>query len=71
MLKNRLFLAVSLLLVAAFALGACGQATPTEAPAPTEAPPPEPTAVPPTEVPLGSPEKPIIMALAPSANTRS
>jgi len=67
--KNRMFLAVSLLLVAALLLGACAQATPTEAPAPTEAPPPEPTAVPPTEVPLGSPEKPIIMALAPSANT--
>lgn len=69
MRKNRILLAVSLLLVAALVLGACAQATPTEAPAPTEAPPPEPTAVPPTDVPLGSPEKPIIMALAPSANT--
>jgi phosphonate transport system substrate-binding protein len=69
MRKNRTFLAFSLLLVAALVLGACAQATPTEAPVvPTEVPP---TAVPaPTEVPLGSPEKPIIMALAPSANTQ-
>jgi phosphonate transport system substrate-binding protein len=68
MRKNRTFLAFSLLLVAALVLGACAQATPTEAPvAPTEVPP---TAPPPTEVPLGSPDKPIIMALAPSANTQ-
>jgi phosphonate transport system substrate-binding protein len=69
MRKNRTFLAFSLLLVAALVLGACAQATPTEAPVvPTAVPP---TAVPaPTEVPLGSPEKPIIMALAPSANTQ-
>jgi len=70
MLKNRLFLVLTLLVAAAMILSACGQATPTEPPAPTEAPPPAPTAVPPTEVPLGSPEKPIIMALAPSATTQ-
>ena len=69
MRKNRMFLAVSLLLVAAIVLGACAQAAPTEAPVVTEAPP-EPTAVPPTEVPLGSPEMPIMMALAPSATTQ-
>ncbi len=58
MRKNRMFLAVSLMLVAALVLGACAQATPTEAPpvateAPTVPPPPPP---PPTEVPLGSAE---------------
>ncbi len=68
MRKNRMFLAFSLLLVAALILGACAQATPTEAPVvPTEVPPTD--APPPTEVPLGSPEMPIIMALAPSATT--
>lgn len=68
--------------LASFLLAACAPAaTPapemTEAPA-TEAPaapeptattPPEPTAEP-TPVPLGSPENPIIMALAPSATTQ-
>jgi phosphonate transport system substrate-binding protein len=69
MRKNRTFLAFSLLLVAALVLGACAQATPTEAPVvPTEVPTVAPP--PPTEVPLGSPDKPIIMALAPSANTQ-
>jgi phosphonate transport system substrate-binding protein len=69
MRKNRTFLAFSLLLVAALVLGACAQATPTEAPVvPTEVPATE--VPPPTEVPLGSPDKPIIMALAPSANTQ-
>jgi phosphonate transport system substrate-binding protein len=68
MRKNPTLLALSLLLMASLVLGACAQATPTEAPvAPTEVPP---TAAPPTEVPLGSPDKPIIMALAPSANTQ-
>ena len=41
---------------------------PTTAPEPTQAP--EPTAVPePTEVPLGTPDQPIVMAIAPSATT--
>lgn len=63
---------VSLLAAAVLLLTACGPAaTPTAAPVvPTAVPP---TAVPPTEVPppaLGSPEMPIILALAPSANTQ-
>ena len=72
MRKNRIFLAVSLLLVAALVLGACAQATPTEAPVATEAPPapPEPTAVPPTPVPLGSAENPITVAFEPSATSQ-
>jgi len=68
MRKNRLFLAVSVLLVAALLLGACAQATPTEAPT---AAPPEPTAVPPTEVPMpavGSPEHPIKVLFVPSVD---
>ncbi|MCX6071488.1 MAG: PhnD/SsuA/transferrin family substrate-binding protein [Chloroflexi bacterium] len=69
MRKNRTFLAFSLLLVASFVLGACAQATPTEAPVvPAEVPATE--VPPPTEVPLGSPEMPIVMALAPSATSQ-
>ena len=71
MRKNRLYLAFSALMAAALILGACAQATPTEAPpVVTEAPPPPPP--PPTEVPvmLGSAELPIVMALAPSATTQ-
>ena len=70
MRKNRTFLAFSLLLAASLVLGACGQATPTEVPVvATEAPTAPP---PPTEVPvmLGSPEMPIVMALAPSATSQ-
>jgi len=46
MLKNRLFLVLTLLVAAAMILGACGQATPPR-PRADEPPPPEPTAVPP------------------------
>lgn len=73
----------SLLVIAALALAACTPAatvaptaapTNTSAPQPTKAPPTN-TAVPPTntpaptEVPLGSAERPIVMAIAPSATT--
>jgi len=81
MIRSKLFYLFSALAVLALIISACGTAA-TEAPAPTEAPKPteppptkEPTAVPPTAVPeptpvpLGSPEKPIIMAIAPSATT--
>lgn len=75
-MKRSLYLLLSVLVLASFVLSACGAATPvpTEAPAPTEAP--KPTEVPPTEVPptpvpaLGTPENPLIMALAPSATTQ-
>jgi len=63
-----------LIVVLALALAACAPATPvaTEPPAPTKVPP---TAVPPTatEPPapeLGTPENPLIMALAPSATSQ-
>jgi len=70
---KKVFVFVSLLVAAVMLLTACGPTTttvPTTVP-PTEVPPP--TAVPPTEVPpptLGSAEMPIILALAPSANTQ-
>jgi phosphonate transport system substrate-binding protein len=77
MTKNRYVLALSLLALAAMVLSACGGATPTaapatEAPVVTEAPPTEvpPTAAP-TANPLGTDAKPLIMALAPSANTQT
>lgn len=80
MSKNRLLYLFTGLVVLALLVAACGGATPTAAPpttAPaTEVPPTEkPTEVPPTAtaeptpVPLGSPDKPIIMAIAPSATT--
>lgn len=71
MRKNRLFVAFSVLMVAAIMLGACAQATPTEAPpVATEAPPPPPPPPTATPVMLGSPEMPIMMALAPSATSQ-
>lgn len=75
MSKRVLITVFAMLVIAATVLSACAPAaTPTAEPvAPTEAPP-EPTAVPPTPeptaVPLGSPEKPLIMALAPSATSQ-
>lgn len=72
---KKLFLFVSLLVVAALALTACGP-TATEAPtqaateAPTEAATEEPQPTEPPAPALGTPENPIIMALAPSANTQ-
>ena len=81
MSKNRLLYLFSGLVVLALIVSACGGATPTAAPPttapptekPTEVPPtpePPPTEIPkPTPVPLGSPDKPIIMAIAPSATT--
>jgi len=70
---KKVFALVSLLVVAVMVLSACQPApTPTpEAIKPPTAVPP--TAVPPTEVPppaLGTAENPLIMALAPSANTQ-
>lgn len=80
MSKKQLLSLLTSLVVLAMIISACGGATPTAAPAteapPTEPPPTkEPTPVPPTAtpeptpVPLGSPDKPIIMAIAPSATT--
>ena len=70
---KKVFVFVSLLVAAVMLLTACG---PVATPEPTAVPPTKaPTAVPPTavptatEVPLGSAEKPIILALAPSATT--
>lgn len=74
---KKLFVLVSLLLSLSLFLAACGGATPTEPPAteqPTEPPVvvEQPTAQPtePPTPPLGSPENPLIMALAPSATTQ-
>ncbi len=78
-MRSKLYLLVAVVMIASMALTAC-QPAPTAAPAEPAAPV-EPTAVPPTavpptdvpptpeptEVPLGSAEKPIIMAMAPSA----
>jgi phosphonate transport system substrate-binding protein len=75
MSKRVLLTVFAVLVISATMLSACAPAaTPTaEQVPPTEAPP-EPTAVPPTPeptaVPLGSPENPLIMALAPSATTQ-
>ncbi len=70
---KRLNLFVSLLVGVTFILAACGPAA-TPPPVVTEPPPTAvpPTAVPPTAVPppaWGTADKPITMALAPSANT--
>jgi len=69
---------LGVLVVLAMALTACQPAAtptpePTQPPTQVEIPttPPQPTATPePTAVPLGSPENPIIMALAPSATAQ-
>ena len=68
---KKLYLFLSLLVAATMLLTACG---PTATPTPTAVPPTAvpPTAVPPTAVPppaWGSADKPLVMALAPSANT--
>jgi phosphonate transport system substrate-binding protein len=75
-MKKSLYLFFAVIVVFALALNACAPATP----APTEEPAaPAPTAVPPTKVPptpeptaipFGSAESPVILALAPSANTQ-
>lgn len=75
-MTKRLSVLFALLVVLSLALSACGPAaTPTAAP--TEPPPPptatEPPAPTPTEPPppaLGTPENPLIMALAPSATSQ-
>jgi phosphonate transport system substrate-binding protein len=76
--KRSLFSLLSVLVVLSITLSACQTATPVPTEAATTEPPPQPTAVPPTpvpptpeptEVPLGSAERPIIMAIAPSATT--
>ncbi len=68
---KKVFVFVSLLVAAVMLLTACGPAaTPTPVVVPPTAVPP--TAVPPTAVPppaLGTADNPIILALAPSANT--
>jgi phosphonate transport system substrate-binding protein len=76
MRNNRLFIVLSLMVLAAMVLGACGPAaTPTEAPAaPTQAPAPTeaPTMAPaPTEAPtFGTPDNPIVVAFEPSATSQ-
>ncbi|MBN2387506.1 MAG: phosphate/phosphite/phosphonate ABC transporter substrate-binding protein [Anaerolineales bacterium] len=71
---KKLFLLVSLLVVASMLLAGCGGAD-AEAPAevmteaPTEAPAEEPEPTEPPAAALGTPENPIIMALAPSATS--
>jgi phosphonate transport system substrate-binding protein len=71
---------LSILLVGAFILGACAQATPTEAPMeepmeePTEEPMEEPTEEPmeePMEPELGTAENPIVWVLTPSQDTQA
>ncbi len=76
-MKSRLsYLLFAVFMITAMALAACQPATtPTPEPAmPAATQPPAPTPVPPTPeptaVPLGSPENPIVMALAPSATTQ-
>lgn len=76
-MTKRLSVLFALLVVFSLALSACGPAaTPTpaatEAPVVTEAPtePPAPTPTEPPPPALGTPENPIIMALAPSATTQ-
>jgi len=67
MSKRTLLLGMSLLVMAALALGACGTPAPTEtaAPEPTS-PPPEPTAEPMPEI--GTPEHPIKVLFVPSVD---
>lgn len=74
---KKTFAFISIVVAVAMFLAACG-ATPTTAPVPTQPPATEPpTAVPPptdtpepTAIPIGSPESPIILGLAPSATTQ-
>ncbi len=81
-MKKLLYRVFAVTMLTALVLSACGPAgttvAPTEPPKPTNTPqPPPPTATPvppsptpePTEVPLGSAERPLIMAIAPSATT--
>ena len=71
MSKRYIFVAVSLLVLAAIALGACTPAA-TSAPEPTQAPepttPPEPTAT--TGPAIGSPEHPIKVLFVPSVDAQ-
>ena len=72
-MTKRLSTLFGLIVVLALALSACGPAaTPTAAPTepPTAAPTEAPTATEPPAPELGTPENPIIMALAPSATTQ-
>ncbi len=81
-MKRSFSIVFALLVMVSLVLAACAPAaTPTEAPQPTEAAqptqavqptePPAPTEVPPTPEPeLGTPDNPLIMALAPSATTQ-
>ncbi|MBI5839869.1 MAG: phosphate/phosphite/phosphonate ABC transporter substrate-binding protein [Chloroflexi bacterium] len=70
--KRLSFLTLAILVVASMILSACAPAAtpaPTEPPA-TEAPTEAPTATEPPMPDLGTPENPIIMALAPSATSQ-
>lgn len=81
MRKNRfsLMAILSILLIGAFILGACAQATPTEAPQepaeePMEEPEEEPMEEPeeePMEAALGTEENPIVWVLTPSQDTQA
>jgi phosphonate transport system substrate-binding protein len=64
---KKLYLFVSLLAALTMVLAACG-GTPTPTPAPPTAVPPPPE---PTKNPLGTDAMPLVMALAPSANTET
>jgi phosphonate transport system substrate-binding protein len=73
-MTKRLSVLFALLVVLSLALSACGPAA-TEAPVATEPPvvvtePPVPTPTEPPAPALGTPENPLIMALAPSATTQ-
>lgn len=73
---KKLYLFLAVMTVFAMTLSACAPATPVATEAPAEPTPVPPTAVPPTVAPteappaLGTPENPLIMALAPSATTQ-
>jgi phosphonate transport system substrate-binding protein len=78
MKNNRLFLALSLLVVTSMLLVACGGAATTAAPQPTEEPMAEPTEEPmvePTEEPmepaLGTADNPVVWVLTPSQDTQT
>ncbi|MGA9533626.1 MAG: PhnD/SsuA/transferrin family substrate-binding protein, partial [Anaerolineales bacterium] len=77
MRNNRLFLALSLLVVTSMLLVACGGAATTAAPQPTDEPMAEPTEAmaEPTEEPmepaLGTADNPVVWVLTPSQDTQT
>jgi len=73
MTRRNLFVAITLLTIVAVMLGACGQATPTKAPAQPTAAPAQPTAAPaqPTAAPTTPPEPIKIGWIAPKTGTNA